>query len=360
VRTFIARTAATMAIAGSLGVAGIASPASASKESVNARSVPHYQYGIDTFVNDNCESDATWSNWAIEQVNSFKSLGANSIGITFPFYSDSRYSNNVYTKLVCGTYYSSPSPARVAVIVQRAHAAGLSVVLRPVMDETNLKKQNLWRGLIEPSNTATWFKNYYKTIAPYLAMAKNYNVEHFAISTELDSMSRKSQWRSLIAQAAAIYDGDLTFDFSWNPHDDVQWKGTTAAMDTYRYVKAPITATPARLLALWNRALATDDKVPFISKAVIEEIGIPAQDGAYLTPYAWNLLPISKHKFNQVIQDNWFTMACRFMKSHHMHGIYYWGPAFYKGALSSKPDTADPQDIQPLPQASSIKSCFAG
>jgi hypothetical protein len=312
-------------------------------------------------INDNCETAQTWANWATAEVANFKAVGANSIGLTFPLYTDSATSNKIYEKLVCGSYYSSPSPARIAAIVQIAHSAGLQVLLRPVLDETKLEKTGLWRGLIKPSNISLWFKNYFKTLQPYLTMSQSYGVEHFAISTELDSLAHKTGWKSLIAQARAIYHGNLSFDFSWNPNNgDVRWPGTTPAMDTYRYVKASPTATAAQLLKLWNKSLTTTDKVHFsISGAIIEEVGILAQKGAYLQPYAWSLTPRSKYPFNQSIQATWFTMACMFMKSHSMGGIYYWGPAFYKHGLSQSADTIDTQDIQPKAQAA-LKSCFSG
>ena len=162
---------------------------------------------MDTLAPTTASRRPEWDQWATNQVDSFRSLGANSIGITFPFYTDSISSNNFYAKSVCGAgaTYETPPPSFIAQIVDIAHAAGLTVLLRPYLDQTNLVATDLldWRGVLRPTDPRLWFSNYLAALAPYLAMAQAHGVEHFAISTELESMAPNRYWSRTIAAVAS-------------------------------------------------------------------------------------------------------------------------------------------------------------
>ena len=138
--------------------------------------------------------------------------------------------------------------------VKAAHKAGLSVLIRPLIDQENLFSQSpgAWRGELDPTNVSAWFTSYLSTLRPYLLMAQSDKVEHFAIQTELDSLADLPNWTSAISLSRAIYTGNLVFDYSWDtPTVKVARPGTTLAIDTYPKVVAPITDTPAKLLAQW-------------------------------------------------------------------------------------------------------------
>jgi hypothetical protein len=325
------------------------------------------QLGMNTFVPYNCESSSWWSQLATTQFQEFKRLGANAVALAFPLYTDSLTSNAFYARDVCNTQYQSPPPAELAALVGIAHATGLQVLVRPLLYETNLRaeKPGAWRGVIDPTNTNLWFRHYWTTMLPYLQMAQANHVEHFAISTELQSMARKSNWTALIAEARRVYTGDLVFTTNWAPggSDEVHWGGTSVGLDLYSGVPGlSITATPAQIVAGWNHELATNNPFPLVSSATISETGILPQDGAYSQPYSWSL-PLAKYPFSQLIQANWFTAVCSFFTSHKMGGVYFWGSVIYEqnGALLRTPNKSAStiSEIQPLAQQA-IKVCFTG
>lgn len=327
------------------------------------RSAPKYQFGINSYVTYNCVATSTYLQWARNTINGYKALGANSIALAFPLYTDSMTSNNIYAKLVCNSSYQSPSASLLGSIVQIAHAAKLKVLLRPLLDETNLQEMNHtnWRGIIEPTNLNTWFTNYLTTLRPYLEMAQQDHVEHFALETELDSLASASNWSSAIALSRAIYKGDLVFNYSWDATVTKKLHGGTSfGIDAYPVLTGTNKKTTvAQLVSKWAKILTqTDYKLPVVKGTTIQEIGIAAQDGAYAAPYSY-ALPLAKYPFNQTIQANWFTAACTFVKSHHMGGIYYWGPwmGTNEGRLLKSPDTKSPGNIQPSAQKA-IKKCF--
>ena len=211
------------------------------------------------------------------------------------------------------------------------------------------------RGLVQELHLAV--------LTPYLKLAQQEKVEYFAISTELDSLSKKSNWSSIISTAKRYYKGSLTFTVTWTfgATGKVTHAGTTPGMDTYQAINLPTTATPANLLSAWNTAVSGYNKVPFaLSSATIDEVAILAQDGAYHTPYAWSLPPAT-NPFDQSIQANWYSMACSFFRTHDMRGIYFWGVWYADGAnaVLTTPDPSLAQEIQPA-SAAVIKHCYTG
>ena len=330
---------------------------------------PEVQRGIDTFFSYHCQAIGTIKKWAETEVAQFKALGANSIGISFPLFTVSMTSNAVFAWTSClgrGTV-RTPPPWVVANVVQIAHDAGLKVFLRPLIDDSNLAKQNPhnWGGKLEPTNVNMWFTKYFRTIKQYLQMAQREKVEYFAIATELDSLANQGDWAWLIAHSSRLYSaGKLEWSWSWDTGvKKLLWPSTIFGFDSYPHLpRARLTATPNQLLQGWDYLLwhRPSYRIPQLSAATISEIGIAAQDGSYGWPASGGV-PLHGHPFNQQIQANWFTTACAFMKEHKVRGIYFWGAwlARNNGSLPTRPDYAHPNDLQPDGQLA-IKRCFTG
>ncbi len=338
----------------SLSASGLSTQAS-------THSAPKYVYGLNSYVAFNCVSPSVWSFEASNQVAGFKSLGATSIALDFPLYTDSISSNNIYAKSQCGTNYQSPTPSQLATIISAARADGLSVLLRPTLDQTVLKAENptYWHGNIQPANVTTWFANYLSTLTPYLKMAQSNHVQSFALASELSSMYVYSNWNKLIASAKKLFKGSIVMTNSWASNGNIKWwNGASLGIDTYRPAGgATTTWSPAQLLNSWDSTLKKI-AVPKMSSATIDEIGIPAQAGAYAGPNGSNY-PLSTNPFDQLVQVNWFTMACSFMKQHNMKGIYFWGAVLNNsgGNLLATPNSGETGNLQPETQTA-IKNCF--
>jgi hypothetical protein len=333
---------------------------------LDSRSTPRYQYGINTYVTYNCQGLATYLGWAATEVAQYKALGANTIALAFPLYMPSITSNDVSARLRCGDpKYQSPPIGLLTKIVEAAHAAGLKVLLRPLIDQQNFFRQSptSWRGVLAPTNPNLWFQNYWRAVEPFLAMAQATHVEHFAIASELNSIADAKNWTPLISRSRAMYKGDITFDYSWQTPVTKSWKPyTSLSIDAYpELLDTSMSQTPAQLLGQWNLLLRTRPAytIPDITRVAIDEIGIPAQVGAYAKPFEGSF-PLATHPFNQSVQVRWYTAACAFMKQHHMRGIYYFGPwmGSHRGSLLTSPSSARPSDIQPAAQRS-IRGCFS-
>jgi hypothetical protein len=348
----------SVVVAGVSGASGASGAAHANR--VTPATTPH-QWGINVWIGYNCEPTSTWEIWGRTIFKEIKALHANSVGFTFPFYTDGHTANTYYPKLVCNSEYNTPDPTEVGQLVILAHQAGLKVFLRPYLSDTDMEKVNplYWSGNIAPSNPKQWFTNYLGALHPYLVMAQNLKVERFAISTELSSMTPSTYWTFAIAAAKSIFKGNLVFTATWlNSPDKKVWPGSTAGIDTYPYLPSLTpTSKEAQILGAWNHLLVKYPIPGKLSAWTDDETGIPAQNGAYASPNLTNL-PLSKYPFNQLIQAHWFTAACAFVKTHNMGGIYFSTVLIYNGGLLTKPNPKESFVLQPSGLAE-IKHCFA-
>ena len=327
------------------------------------------QFGINTYVvYSNCSNpDATAGlvKTAQTQMAAFRSLGANAVALAFPIYVDSVTSSTVVSGCAASPpapyLQMTPSPVQLAAIADVAHAAGLAVRLRPLIDETNINTTpGIWRGVLQPSNRSAWFKSYSKVIMPYITMAQAHGIEHFTLSSELDSLASDPAWWRIIAKVKQNYSGDLTNTANWGTTlGQIPKPGTSFGLDAYLGLNPTTTgindsSTVKQLYRAW---LTTEPAGPVpLHDTVIDEVGISSSNGAYKAPYTWHF---PESAFNPTIQANWFAMICKVVKTQRMAGMYFWGPWLYlrDGALLTSTNATYGQDIQPATQAV-IRRCF--
>jgi hypothetical protein len=313
------------------------------------------QWGVNVLVADNCyQAAAAWKKTATNEIRSVTSLGANSIAFAFPFYTKDIHASSVFTQNRCPPHHlprTSPSPARLAVLVRAAHRAGLDVMLRPLLDEMHLAK---WRGAIAPKSEAAWFVSYAEVLRPYLQMAEKYKVERFGISAELNSLAKSEYWSPLVKFARKFYSGRLVQVATWPPSGRSRIGGTSFGVDAYpRLRHLNPSASVAQIRSGWDTYLH-DHRLP--SGTPLYEVGIKAVNGAYALPSNFGRPHAT---FNEQVQANWFTAACTFVKSHNLGGFYVWGPdiRFNHGNLMSKPLPKKGSQLQPAAQAA-VRKCF--
>ena len=280
-------------------------------------------------------------------------LGANSVGLTFPIYTDGVRPTRVYT--VSG---STPDPDTLNIVITEAQARGLRVMLRPLIDETNIKDaQGDWRGTIKPVNVGSWFSSYWSVLKPYVELAQRDRVDSFVIAAELNSLVyQKSQWQSLDAQVAQSYSGAVEYADNW----DI-WKSggsyspaPTIGVDAYPTLGLADSASVTQLTNAWNGWLHNRSSTT-LAGTVLQEVGIAPASGAYSHPALW---AVPGQTVVPSIQINWFAAACRAAQDQHMAGIYYWDVDSNADPSNPTAASADPGTIIGRGDQS-IKACFA-
>lgn len=282
-------------------------------------------------------------------------LGANTVGLTFPFFTPGYQSNTVIAgnnPIAPGTG-STPTASQLDIVIKNMTAAKLKVVLRPIIDEQTL--QSRWRGALAPTNLTSWFASYKAALTPYLTLAASDHVSGVDLAVELNSLApNTAQWSSLVAWAKTLYSGQLIINPMARGSVGPTIPGTSEWFDFYPGLNATPTASVATLVGLWKSYAASLHLPGKPSQQTIGETGILAQTGMYRFPYLYYYTGA----FNQSIQSTWYTAACQFTKQQGYNGIYFWDYVLGQpNPSSTTPDTQHPGSIQPATQ-SAIKACF--
>ena len=349
-------------VAGAAPSGAVSGPAAAGRTAAPAASVPPVlkvsaparavtaQLGIQLYWHTS-GTTAQVDSTAATVLNYIVGLGANTVSLTFPIYTDGVEPTEVY-----GVSGSTPSPSTLNLVIKAAQARGLRVMIRPLIDETNIiDSKGDWRGTIEPPSVSGWFSSYRQFLTPYLRLAQQDSVNYFDIGVELDSLVfQNSEWTSLDDYAAGIYHGEIDYADNWSDWQLGESYAPAAHMgvDAYPDVDLPNDASVSELTTAWENWLEHRSS-SVLENTVLQEVGIAAASDAYHHPADFadagpDLIPS--------IQINWFDAACSAAKSLDMPGIYFWDVDSFadpaKGAISSPGAFIGRGD-------QAIKACFA-
>ncbi|HTX80823.1 MAG TPA: hypothetical protein VME44_01485 [Streptosporangiaceae bacterium] len=283
-------------------------------------------------------------------------LNANSIAVTFPFFTYGLDANTVYANPEV-----TPTAGHIAVFLAVARQAHIRVTLRPVLNENALIAQNpfAWRGSITPQNRAAWFHSYRKLLLPYAAAAQAGHAATFVLGTELDSLEGSPQWGDLVRSIRSVYSGQLTYDENYD-----EFSAGTAKLpvqshdvDAYPSLGVPPSASVAQLTSSWDAWLGAHP-LAVRRELTISETGIDAVAGSYVNPWDWAgraNLPIDTH-----VQAVWYQAACNALSAEQIGGgIYYWEVNFDANPSAPRAFESDRLTFLDRPGQRVIRNCFA-
>lgn len=234
--------------------------------------------------------------------------------------------------VVDGAGPGTPPPADIAALTSIARSYGLTVTYRVLLRIP---------GRVEPLYPAApgaFFGSLLAAERPYLAIAQQNHVAEFAAGTERTSIASSPWWKQFFAKAAGIYRGVLSYA-QWGGEpggggffygDGYRMPVTDLGVTAYPNIALPATATTAELATAWEGFLSRAPAA-VLRRTAIDEIGIPAETGAYARPWDW---PGTGQPDDEV-QADWFAAACAAAADERMRGIYFWN-------LNLADDPADP------------------
>ena len=251
-----------------------------------------------------------------------RKLGVNSVAINFPLYQTDWQGNDVQMNPTI-----TPTIPELTELIERAHAVGLSVMLRPLLDESNLMIANKWRGQIKPNDPNAWFNSYQSLLLTYAELAQTTDVKVLNIGTEFNSLQQlyQNKWIEMINALRQIYDGELMYSFNWDTVQDipsikfVQFLDHVG-IDAYFPLNVPDGADLETLETAWNKRINKLKKFLDHESIIITEAGIIPVSGAYRTPYKWN---IPNGKLDWQAQANYYEATYKAWNA-SIQGFYWW------------------------------------
>jgi hypothetical protein len=312
------------------------------------------QLGVNVYWDDNpADAENVVRAKADRLLDYIIGLGANSIALAFPFDTQGPTANAVFAET------ATPSPARVGIVLDEARRCGVRATVRPLLDERSLQAVNSknWRGAIKPTNRDRWFASYQQFLAPYLKVARASHAATFFIGSELNSLEGDPHWKTLVAQAANDFDGEITYGENWDSFGptpaDVPVK--SVAIDAYPPVDVNDDAPVSSLVAGWNNWL--DRKASGAQPdTLLSEVGAPAEAGAYRKPWGWG---DAAKPVNLTVQTRWFDAACQVARERKTAGLYWWKLDFHTDPAAADPQHDVHDSFVARPSAQVIKSCFS-
>jgi hypothetical protein len=312
------------------------------------------QLGIDVYWQANKIDDALVIQAKARRIINYAiSLHANSIGVSFPFYTTGITSNRLYANS------TTPSPADIAMLLAAARQSNIRVTLRPLLNETILVHQNpnAWRGTIEPTDRAAWFASYLKLLTPYVQVAAAGHAATFVVGTELESLEVDPHWSGLIASLRKIYSGQLLWDENFDEfalHDD-HLPLAAFGVDAYPRFLLPDSASVDTLAANWT-AWLSPHTAAVRRHAILSEVGIAAVPGAYPDPGGW--LGTEDSPVITSIQTKWYAAVCRAVAREHIGGLYWWEVSFDANPAKPREWWNDRLTFLGRPAQNVISTCF--
>lgn len=297
-----------------------------------------YQFGIDLNFYWNSRQDVT--SLVSDDAAYARSLGANSVLIAFPFYTNGKTA-------AAGT--STPPPLALREAVAAVKSQGLSVGVRPLLNEANLKVSS--RTKFQPVNVTKWLDSYQAFIVPYAQAAQQAGATRFYTGAELSKFAHITQWQQVDDAIRAVFKGELYFSANWvSGADTAQLAGSggpgvSVAVDAYQGMPVQVSAFNAN----WASKAAV---LPH--GTVMSEVGIAARWGAQWRPYMSRPMPTP---LDPQLQAAWFTAACNAVQADHLGGIYFWSVVVGQ-PLNVPPTPLTAMQFTDSPGADAIKACF--
>ena len=299
-----------------------------------------------------------------------RSLHANAVALCIAVYPSVAPGGDPVTASAVSAGPATPSPSYLGQFIDLAHAAGLTVQVRPLINEDLLHLVGSWRGGIHPTNVAQWFSSYSAFLAPYFVTARQHHVEAFSIGAELTSMAPYDRyWVPLVATAKRVTRAEVIFEANWNGRASIP--GATYGYDNYQPIDGVSTVADATAAAFTTKmeanllSGANSGGLPVApTDAQFSEVGIAALDHSWLYPWVTTYDPTTQTVVRSV-QANWFTAACNAVQDLHLRGIYFWSLIFSvdfdpaASADSPDPTLAQPYGWQNTASATAIQACFS-
>ena len=316
------------------------------------------QLGIHVYwtANRTDSSDAVIQAKAQRIIDYAISLNANSIAVTFPFFTYGLTSDTVYANPEV-----TPSPSHIAIFLAVAARAHIRVTLRPLLNEAVLIAKNpmAWRGTIAPLDRAAWFESYQRLLLPYLAVAQAGHAATFVLGTELDSMEGAAQWPDFIRSLRSVYTGQLAYDQNFDRFamDVATLPEPTRDVDAYPRFDLPDSASVASLTRYWDAWLGAHP-LAVRRSLTLSEVGIDAVAGAYQDPGAW--VTTRTARIDTRVQTAWYQAVCNAVSDEQIGGgIYWWEVNFDANPADPGVYASDRLTFLDRPAQQVIRNCFA-
>ncbi|WP_311772675.1 glycoside hydrolase family 113 [Cohnella xylanilytica] len=263
--------------------------------------------------------------YALDSLRKLKETGSEWIALAFY-----TLQPNIYSTDIPFDYGRTMTDRDIEYAVKQAHALGLKVCLKPVVNSAD----GIWRAHIgfpeeegaEPYWDA-WFRSYANFLCHYAELAEELGCEMFCIGCEMVSTEKKTaHWTAVIERVRQAYGGPITYNANHGKEEGVDWFDRVDLIGTSAYY--PIANKPGDSEEAMNRNwLPVKDKLArlharFGKPIAFLEIGCRSALGCATMPWDFSHteLPASEEE-----QANFYGSVLKtFWEEPWFAGFFWW------------------------------------
>lgn len=274
-------------------------------------------------------ADTNFGSKAVSFLDHLAGLGVDSVSAVVIF------QQSTYTSSDPQLESSTATPAEIQTLINDAHQRGISVMIRPLMDDTNIIAATngaQWRGTVLPTDPAAWFSAYYNNVVqPYASLA---GIDAFDLGSELTTLAFTfpNRWSSLITTLRSQFPAlrliySSGFDWTALPGQPQPYPSFAPSLDLLG-VDAffPLNGVtngyiPSQLVQAWQPWLSKMQQLSayYRRSIVFTEIGLASQCCTLTQPFVYRAAAAP----NMLAQSTYYQAACEAIRPYHI-GLFWW------------------------------------
>ena len=182
-------------------------------------------------------------------------------------------------------------PDAIARAVDDAHAAGLRVLVFPIVRLEHPKSPDEWRGTLRPRDRAALFASYGRALVGLARLAARTRAEGLSVGSELSTLDGdRAAWAPIVAAVRAVYRGRLVYSGNWDHFRDVaiyDLVDDAGVCGYFPLAEAGRVATEEELVRAWRdlRVELERFRARVGRPLVFTEVGYLSQRGAAAWPW---------------------------------------------------------------------------
>ena len=166
-----------------------------------------------------------WIDKYKESMDEIAAVGCDTVSLVLDTRQENVDSTHIYLDM-----RMTPTPDKLAELIQHAKKKGLRVILMPVVLLDNPRGMD-WRGVIHPTDEGKsawhdWFESYTAMLTHFAWIAEQNHADVLSVGSELVSSEKeKSEWSACISKVRETFHGQLTYSANWDHYTSIPfWK----------------------------------------------------------------------------------------------------------------------------------------
>lgn len=157
-----------------------------------------------------------WIDKYKESIDEMAAMGFDTVSLVI----DTRMENGT-TSLIWLDMRKTPTPEKLADLIQHAKKKNMRVILMPIV-LLDKPEGNEWRGTLKPPYWPDWFNSYREMLIHFAWIAEQNKVDVLSVGSELVSAEKeRTEWKKTIAAVREVYKGQLTYSANWDHYTSI-------------------------------------------------------------------------------------------------------------------------------------------